>query len=246
MAIISTVHGPRPGSACSPRRASGRLVAGPSSSSPAGQRGDEREQRRAAGAGHGEGGRIELRQGSRLGEQVRQAALGIGDRLAVRDHEPRRVGARRRRRDLLAEHGAHGELGRIGRARHAPAGRCGHERGELRVARELRVDGDRVGVEVEQPPAAGDRGRAIALVGEREAAGDVVGARGERDDRPAVRQPQRAAIAAVAPLLHPGHRRRREMAEEVVGKQRRRETPGARPRVRGSRRRALTPAARTC
>ena len=179
------------------------------------------------------GGRIELRQRGGLGEQVRQAALGIGDRLAVGDHEARRVSARGRRRDLLAEHGAYGELGRVGGARHAPAGRRSHERGEVRIAAELCVDGHRIGVEVEHAPAAVDRGVAVALVGEHEAAGDVAGARGERDDGAAVRQPQRAAVAAVAPLLHPGHRGRDEMAEQVVGEQRRAKRQAQRRRARG-------------
>ena len=130
-----------------------------------------------------------------VGNRVGQPAGRVVDRLAVRLHQPARVSPGRRRRHLLAEHRAYGELLAVDRARHPAAGRLDDQRREHRVGAEQVVDRDRVRVEVEHPAAAADRDREVALVGERELAGDVVRHRPQRDDTVAVRQPQRAAVA---------------------------------------------------
>ncbi|MDQ0717337.1 hypothetical protein QFZ55_006789 [Streptomyces luteogriseus] len=88
------------------------------------------------------------------------------------------------------------------------------------VRAELVVDGDGVGVQVEQAAAAADGDGQVAQVAEGEAAGDVVRVRGEGHDAVAVREAQGAAVGAVAPLLHAGYGRRGEVAEEVVGVER--------------------------
>ena len=67
-------------------------------------------------------------------------------------------------RDLLADDGAHRRLEAVDRAGRAQPGSLEHQRRERRVARERGVDGDRVGVEVEQPAHPGDHGDEIAGV----------------------------------------------------------------------------------
>ncbi len=56
---------------------------------------------------------------------------------------------------------AHEDLGRVHRSRDADARHRAHRGGERKVRREGRVHGRRVGVEVEQPPDACDRGRQV-------------------------------------------------------------------------------------
>lgn len=105
-----------------------------------------------------------------------EAAPGVVDGLAVRGDEAGGVGAGGGRGHLLAEHGADRELGLVDGARHPAAWRLVDERREQQVGARLLVDGDGVGVEVEHAAAAADRDGQIALVGEDEAAADVVGA----------------------------------------------------------------------
>ncbi len=95
-------------------------------------------------------------------------------------------------RDLLAEHHPH-RLARLRRPCGALGGRApGHRRRQRRVVGQRLVDGLRVGVEVEEPAAAGDGGRHVAQVVEVELARHVVGV-GRSDTTPgAVRRPQRS------------------------------------------------------
>ena len=122
--------------------------------------------------------------------------------------------ARGRHRDLLAEHGAHGQLGAVGRARHAHAGGAADERREERVAGEQTIHGHRIGVEVEQRAATTHGDAEIAQVLEAQSGFDVVGARRKRHDGVPVRQPQAAMQAAVAHFLEPGHGARGEEVEQ--------------------------------
>lgn len=155
-----------------------------------------------------------------MGEQVGEAALGVVDPVAVGGDQAGGVGAGGGRGHLLAQHRAQCELGLVDRAGHAPAGCLVHQGCEDRVGAQPVVDGDRVGVQVEQAPAAGESDGQVAQVAEGEAAGDVVGVRGERDDAVAVGQAQGAAVGAVPPFLDAGHGGRGEVAEEVVGGER--------------------------
>ena len=242
--MLSTVHGPNPGNALSAARVAPQSLPAPRSR-PSGQRLD---QRRAACDGGCRGiasvSGIQRRQRLRRREQVRQAALGVVDRLAVGHDEPGRVGAGRRRRDLLAEHRPHGELGAVDRARHPAARRGRDQRREQRVGGELVVDGDRVGVEVQQAAAAAGRGRQVAQVGQAEPAGDVPGSGvpgAQRDDAVAVRQPQGPAVGAVPPLLDARHAGGDEVAEQVVRAERLPVRQPQRDRARRRGRLALRP-----
>lgn len=105
-----------------------------------------------------------------------EAALGVVQGFAVRGDQAGRVGAGGGRGHLLAEHGADGELGLVDRARHPAARAPLDQRGEQRVGAEPLVDGDRVGVQVEQAAAAADGHGQVAQVAQGEPAGDVVGA----------------------------------------------------------------------
>lgn len=69
--------------------------------------------------------------------------------------------------DLLAEHRAQGQLGRLDRARHPPAGVLVHLRRQRGVGAQLLVDRGGIGVEIEQPAASADRRRQIPQVGQR-------------------------------------------------------------------------------
>src|SRR5690606_19812649 len=128
--------------------------------------------------------------------------LGVVDRFAVGGDQTGGVGAGGGRGDLLAEDGADRELRRVDRARHPAAGGLVHEGREDGVRAQVAVDGDRVGVQVEQAAAAADGDGQVAQVAEGEPAGDVAGARGEGDDAVPVRQAQGAAIGADGGTSH--------------------------------------------
>jgi len=138
----------------------------------------------------------------------------------VRQHQASGVRAGGGRADLLPENGPDRQLLGVDRAGD-PAPRCSRDQwGQQRVGGQGVVDGDGVGIEVEQSPAAADRGGKVAQVGQGQPAGDVVGLRLEADDAVSVRQPQGATVGAVAPLLHAGDGRGGEVPEQVVGAQR--------------------------
>jgi hypothetical protein len=155
---------------------------------------------------------------------VREAAVGRGQRVAERRYEPRRGGAGGGHRHLLAEHGAHRELGAVDCPGQAQPGGGAHERREQRVAGEVLRRQRGVGVEVEQAPAAPDRRGQVAHVGEPQAAHDVTAGRpGGRqlDDAVTVRQAQRAPVAISHDLLHTGHGAGAEEVEQPTPVQRR-------------------------
>ena len=89
-------------------------------------------------------------------------------RLAGRRDDAPGDGPRAGDGDLLADDRPHGDLERIDGARRTPPGRGGDERGEHRVGAEDGVDGDRVGVEVEQAAQAADGRAEVAPVLEAE------------------------------------------------------------------------------
>ena len=82
-------------------------------------------------------------------------------------------GARTGDGHLLSDDGTDGGLERVDAARHAQTRRRGDEVGEHGVVSESSVDGDRVGVEVEQAAHAPNRRREVAPVGEAEGDADV-------------------------------------------------------------------------
>ena len=94
-----------------------------------------------------------------------QPARRVGDLLAASGHKPAGVRACRRGGHLLPEHRAHRELGGVDGARNPAARGLVHEWREQRVAAKQIADGRRVGVEVEQAPAAADRDRQIPQIG---------------------------------------------------------------------------------
>ena len=102
----------------------------------------------------------------------------------------------------------------------------------------LRVVGQRVdhrlgvGIEVQQPPAAGDRGRQVAEVVEHEQASDVIDGGCQGDDAAAGGKPQAASVRTVADLLATGHGAGGQMTEDaLVGERRAYRQPKAhRPR----------------
>ena len=184
---------------------------------PVGERGGQRPQRLGPGGGHREHGRIGVGDRRGFGETVREAAVGARERFPAGDDQASGVGARTARRHLLAEHGPQRELRRIDGAGHAPAGRLGDQRRERGVGREVGVDGDRVGVEVEQPAAPVHGGGEVAQVGEREPAANVVDERHELDDPVTVGEAQDAAVRAGLGdvLLDAGNRGRDEVREHA-------------------------------
>jgi hypothetical protein len=169
---------------------------------------------------------------------VRQTAHRIGDLVAHGLHQPGGVGAGCAGADLLAQHGAHGELLAVHGPGHASSGSTRHPRREHLVLRQLRVHRHGIRVEVEQATATGHRGGQVAQVGEREPAGDVGRLRGEGDDAGAVRQPEGPAVRPGAPLLDARHRGGRQVSEQAVRPERRPEGQPQRERPgRGGRRR---------
>ena len=79
----------------------------------------------------------------RRGEQARQLGVGRLNRFAKPGHHALRQSARRRHRDLLAQHRAHRQLKAVQRAWHTQAVALG------KVAVQNAVDGRRVGVQIE-------------------------------------------------------------------------------------------------
>ena len=120
---------------------------------------------------------------------VRRRLRGIGSSVRIdrrerrrrRPHVAQRVAVDRQRRtrgdddapgdragarhgDLLADRRLDGGLERIDAARHAAPGHLAHPRREHRIGTERVVDGDRIGIEVEQPADPSHGGRQVAPV----------------------------------------------------------------------------------
>ena len=142
--------------------------------------------------------------------------------------------------DLLAEHGADGDLVAVDVAGDAQAGTRGDERPEQRVAAEHLVDGDRVAVGVEQTADPLDTGRGVAEVVEGEGRQHerrlprlVVVADVEADRAGAVRERERAGVPALAGRLDARHGAQGEEREQVTAGVRR---PDGQPHGHGARR----------
>ena len=185
-----------------------------------GKRAGQTGERPAAGLGQGEGARVDLRDGRSCREQVGETACRVVDLLAERRREPTGVGTGGRGADLLAKDGPQGELVFVHGPGHPSARRLGDQRSEHLVLAELGVDGNRVGVEIEQPAAAGDGHRQVPQVGQGEPAQHVLRCGGEGHDSAAVWEPQGAPVGTVPPFLHPRHRCCGQVPEQVVGPQR--------------------------
>ena len=169
------------------------------------ERGGEAEQRCGPGTWHGKGRGVHGRDRGRGREAVGEAAVRGWERLAERVHHAPGERAGARDRHLLAEHGADRELGTVDVAWDPDAGGGVDEVGDPRVAKEVLVDGDRVGIEVEQAPAALDRRSEVGDVGEAQRAAHVVAAVDEGHGPGAVGQVEDPAVSAVDDVLHAGH-----------------------------------------
>ena len=115
--------------------------------------------------------------------------------------------------DLLAEHRPHRELVAVDVTGRAAAGRRSDERADQRIGAELFGDRHRVGVEIEQPPAALHGDADVTPVRDAELAPHVAGGRRERGDGRAAGEVQHTAIRRTVPRLDAGHRPRAEELE---------------------------------
>ena len=163
--------------------------------------------------------RARVRHGQRLGprEQVGQArARRVAERLTEAGGKPAGQRGGAAHRDLLAEQGAHGDLERVPRPRHAQTGVLRNERAQGAIARELRLDRERIGVEVEE--SAGARHDLVYAVEGRQPHRELeLAGTGDRPhlERTEPRaEPDRASIRVAVDLLHAGCRARREEAEQ--------------------------------
>ena len=149
--------------------------------------------------------------------------MRAGQRLAVRGRQPPGGGARGGERDLLAQDGAHRELGAVDGARHAQP-RCGpDQRTEERIGAEVLGDHVRIGVEVEQPPAALTGRRGVAAVLQPQPAAHAVGAELELDHARTARQAQAAPVDVAGDLFDAGNRAHGQPPQQRLGGKRRAE-----------------------
>ena len=185
-----------------------------------GEGGGERDQGGAAGGGHAQAGGIEPGDGGGRREQVTKAALWVLEGLTgeVDEASGERLGSAGAA--LLADHDPQGELGTVDGARHAPPRARDHEGTEGFVRAEGLVDGDRVGVEVEEPAAALDGGGQVTQIGQPERRGHVAVGGAQRRAPGSAGEPQRPPEGPVAPLLDARDGRGAEMAEETVRRHR--------------------------
>ncbi len=203
-----------------------------------GQRGD--------GATAGRGGQADLdevvaHERGRAREGVRQRAVRLGQRLAVRPHQPAGQRGGAAHRHLLAEDRAHRDLEAVPGAGDAQAGAAPQQAPEHGVGAERTGDGQRVGVEVEDVAhAAHDAGR-VAEQGRGGAHEQrtAVGRRRDLHDADRVSGPRDAAIGGALHGLDARDRAGGEVRQHGVPVQRRavrepQHDPGARLRVPGA------------
>jgi hypothetical protein len=169
-------------------------------------------------------------------EGMGQCAMEILDRLTIGGDQPAGVGSRSFGRYLLTQHRADGQFGLVDCARNALAGRLGHHRAHSRVSGECLDHRLRVGIEVEQPPAAGDRRREVAEIVEDKQAADVIDSRGQGEHRAAEGKPQAASERTVADLLATGHDAGGQVTEYALIGER---CPYRQPNGHGARRRGF-------
>ena len=192
-----------------------------------GDPGRQLDDRAAAAARHRQRRRVDAGERGRGREHVAHRAAVDGQRRARRGDDAPGDGARAGDGDLLADDGPHGCLERVDAARHAAARHGGDRRRQRRVLAERGVDGDGVGVEVEQAADA-PHGRAeVAPVGEpqahphvRPAGATRAGGEGENGDAVAVREVERAVVRLAVPGLDAGHGAGGEERHEVLGVER--------------------------
>ena len=168
---------------------------------PVGERLGERGQRGAARCGAARrtrGRRAGERRGG--GEEVGEAAVGVVQGVAVRATSRAACVRAAAVETCWPSTARTANSAASDRARYAPAGRLGDQRGEQRVGGSCASIADRVGVQVEHAAAAADRDGQVAQVASdsRQTSGRACG--GQRRDRPRGK-PQRAAVGAVPPLL---------------------------------------------
>ena len=144
------------------------------------------------------------------GKRCVRPPSGSGTRLAVARRDPAEHGARRGHRHLLADDRAHAELEAVDASGHAQSGARAHERRQRAILGELGRDGERVGVQVEQPAAARDGRGQVAQVGEAQLARTTRVAGRERDHGGPVLERERAAIGGALDLLDARDRARRQ------------------------------------
>ncbi len=150
-------HGPRPDAAERPERV--RL-----DRHAVGHRPREPDQGLRPRTGHRKG--CAWNSGQRFGGRKApfDVAGGSGQQFAVRGRQPAGDGAGRGDAHLLADHGSHRDLERVGGARHAdPGPRCNQWR-ERGIAAQVLVDGGRVGAGVGHSRHDGIGRTAVALV----------------------------------------------------------------------------------
>jgi hypothetical protein len=138
------------------------------------QRVDQGGQRPPPGFGSREFRRVDHLGGRK---QMCQATARIVDRFTMGLDEPRGVGPGGRCGHLLPEHRADCELRSVHCARYTTARVLVHQRFHQRVRTQLSVNSQRVGVQVEQPTATGDRGREVPQICQGQLAFDVFGQR---------------------------------------------------------------------
>ena len=234
IAIVSTVHGPKPGSAASRARACVPVAAGAQVDLAGGERAGQRRSASCAGTAG---------TASVAGSSPASAA---GSGTGGSGRPPGRRPARRAR-----------SPGGAAWVRAAAVETCWPS--TARMANSAAVDGARhPPARVPWPPAApapgpwlsssstatgsasrssSHRHRLIAIDRSRRSVSASrqamwSGGGPQRDDAVAVRQPQRAPVRAVAPFLDAGHAGRGEVAEQVVRAQRRAERQPQRERAR--------------
>ena len=213
------VRGPRTDAATGeePRALLGRVVAGTERERAVGERRggvDDRPDARARPAEH---------LGAALGDhrRVREEDRGLLPRLdpvAERRRESPLEGAGGGDADLLADHRPEEHLGSVDRAGDADAGDLGHHGCELRMPREGLVDGERIGVQVEQPPhPRQERCEVGEHRGSRTEAEPAVGGFVHPEPGGAAGEPHRAREARRIAVLDPRNGVRTHPPEEPGG-----------------------------
>ena len=140
---------------------------------------------------------------------------------AGRGDDPAGDRARTGDRDLLADDSPHRRLERVHAARHAQSGPSTDEWPEDGVAVQRPVDGDGVGVEIEQPANPPHRVVQVALVDDAHVGAEPRRRRREHGHAVPVREIERAVERPAIPRLDARHRTSGEKGHEVVGVERR-------------------------
>ena len=197
IAIVSMVHGPRPGSAARADRAWSQSLPADRSTLPL-----ARAVARPANVARRAPGSASVA-GSTAASTAGPGTAGTGrrpGRAPARRARPAGPRACARRRSTPAGRARPGSRTRPRRRCAAPGGRgLGHQRRQRRVGGEQLGDRHRVRVQVQQAAAAADGDGQVPQVGEGQLAADVLGPGPQRHDR----MPGRAAAASSAGSCRP-------------------------------------------